>query len=93
MFVCLIIFSRFGLEVSLFFFVQTLPTSSEGFTVLYSSNSNTVNCLASSIGWSVSNVISRSGTCKWCSIAGGLWPKANVICLWLASCSFCKFKC
>ena len=50
--VCLIIFKRFGDVFSLSFLVHTDPTNSEGFTVLYNSNSNNVNCLANSMGWS-----------------------------------------
>jgi hypothetical protein len=48
--VCLIIRSKLGEVCSLFFLVHTLPTNSEGFTALYSSNSSSVNCLAISIG-------------------------------------------
>lgn len=47
---CFIIFSKFGDVFSLSFLVHTDPTNSEGFTVLFSSNSKRVNCLANSIG-------------------------------------------
>lgn len=77
--VCLIIFSRFGLDFSLSFFVHTAPTNSEGFIVLYKSNSNIVSCRASSTGCNVS-IPNSSSFCVRChSIGGGGSSKANFI--------------
>ena len=43
---------RLGEEVLLFSFIHVQPTSSDGCTARYKSNSNRVTCLAISIGWS-----------------------------------------
>ena len=47
-----IILSKFDEVVFLFFFIQTLPTISEGLTARYRSNSKSVTWRAISIGWS-----------------------------------------
>lgn len=48
----LIILRRLGEEVLLFSFIHVHPTSSDGWTARYRSNSSSVTCLAISIGWS-----------------------------------------
>lgn len=86
--VCLIILSKFGLVLSLFFLVQTEPTSSDGLIILYRSNSRIVSCRANSTGCRVSIPNSSSFCVKCHSIGWGGSSKANLINLWVSGSAF-----